>query len=245
MIWGGRSLWRFVALAALFIARPAHATIDYTVSIAHPERHIFDVTMRVPNARNPLTLQMPAWNALYQIRDFSSHMMQVSARDDENHELPLVKLDKQTWQVTASGMVTISYPIYWDEAGPFASQLNPEHAFLNLAMILLYVPDRRAEDTRLKFDGVPEAWRIAVELDPAAKTDPHRCAWRRRRPREAFRRAQAHRGLSSLAHGRRAVPRVHVPVSRRPEFRRGRHGAFQLHGHLRGHPGAIARLFGA
>ena len=69
--------------AVLFFARPAHATIDYTVSVAHPERHISDVTMHVPNVRDQLTLQMPAWNALYQIRDFSSHMMQVSARDDE------------------------------------------------------------------------------------------------------------------------------------------------------------------
>ncbi len=42
----------------------------------------------------------------------------------------------------------MSYPIFWDEPGPFASQLNPDHAFLNLAMVLLYVPDRRAEDTR-------------------------------------------------------------------------------------------------
>jgi predicted metalloprotease with PDZ domain len=167
MIVSARNMQRFVVFAALFFARPAHATIDYTVSVAHPERHVLSVTMRVPNVRNLLTLQMPAWNAVYQIRDFASHMMQVSARDDEDHELPLVKLDKQTWQVTASGAVTISYPIYWDEPGPFASQLNPDHAFLNLAMILLYVPDRRAEDTRLKFDGVPEAWRVAVELDPA------------------------------------------------------------------------------
>jgi predicted metalloprotease with PDZ domain len=160
-----------VVFVALLFARPAHATIDYTVSIAHPERHIVTVTMRVPNARNPLTVQMPAWDALYQIRDFSSHVMQMTARDDENHALPLVKLDKQTWQVTATGMVTITYPIYWDEAGPFASQLNADHAFLNLAMILLYVPDRRAEDTRLKFDGVPEPWRVAVELN-ASGTSP-------------------------------------------------------------------------
>jgi predicted metalloprotease with PDZ domain len=169
MIPNARNMQRLVVFAALFFARPAHATIDYTVSIAHPERHVFSVTMRVPNVRNRLTLQMPAWNGLYQIRDFSSHMMQVSARDDENHALALVKLDKQTWQVTANGAVTISYPIYWDEPGPFASQLNSDHAFLNLAMILLYVPDRRAEDARLNLDGVPDAWRIAVELDPAER----------------------------------------------------------------------------
>src|SRR6267154_6663209 len=160
-----RSLLRFFLFLALFIARPAHATIDYTVSIAHPEKHVLAVTMRVPSVRDQLILQMPAWNALYQIRDFSSHMMQVSAVDNENRALPMLKLDKETWQVTANGTVTITYPIYWDDPGPFASQLNSEHAFLNLAMVLLYVPDRRGEDTRLKFDGVPESWRVAVELD--------------------------------------------------------------------------------
>ena len=51
------------------------------MSIAHPERHIFGITIRVPGVQNQLILQMPAWNALYQIRDFSSHMMQVSAGD--------------------------------------------------------------------------------------------------------------------------------------------------------------------
>ena len=168
----GQRVCLLAVLATAVFAAPAHATIDYTVSIAHPDRHIFTVTMRVPNAHNPLTVQMPAWDALYQIRDFSSHILQVSARDDENHALPLVKLDKQTWQVAASGAITISYPIYWDEPGPFATQLNADHAFLNLAMVLFYVPDRRAEDARIEFDGVPEPWRVAVELDPAAKSAP-------------------------------------------------------------------------
>ena len=125
--------------------------------------------MRIPNVRDQVTLQMPAWNALYQIRDFSSHMMQVAANDEEGHPLPLRKLDKQTWIVTATGSVTVSYPIYWDEPGPFASQLNPDHAFLNFAMLLLYVPERRSEDTTVAFDHVPDGWRVAVELGQATE----------------------------------------------------------------------------
>ena len=168
MIRRGRIWHCAVVLAALlFAVLPAHATIDYAVSVAHPERHLFRVTMRVPNVHNGVTLQVPAWNALYQIRDFSSHMMQVSARDEIGSFLPIVKLDKQTWQVTGNGTVTVSYPVYWDEPGPFSSQLNPDHAFLNLAMVLLYVPDRRGEDARLVFDDMPESWRVAVELEPA------------------------------------------------------------------------------
>jgi predicted metalloprotease with PDZ domain len=162
-----------IVAAVFYFACPARATIDYTVSLSHPERHIFGVTMRIPNVRDQVTVQMPAWNALYQIRDFSSHMMQVTARDDEGHPLLLRKLDKQTWSVMASGVVTVSYPILWDEPGPFASQLNPDHAFLNFAMVLLYVPDRRAEDTKVVFDDVPEGWRVAVELDAAGTAEAH------------------------------------------------------------------------
>ena len=168
-------IWlRAAIVAAIFhCACPAHATIEYTVSLSHPERHIFGVTMRVPNVRDQVTLQMPAWNALYQIRDFSSHMMQVTAKDEEGHALALRKLDKQTWNVTANGTVTVSYPIFWDEPGPFASQLNPDHAFLNFAMLLLYVPDRRTEDTKVAFDDLPEGWRVAVELDASGTASGH------------------------------------------------------------------------
>ena len=132
--------------------------------------------MRIPKVRDRVTLQMPAWNALYQIRDFSAHMMRVSARDEEGHPLPLSKVDKQTWNVTANGTVTVTYPIFWDEPGPFATQLNADHAFVNFAMVLLYVPDRRAEDTKVDFDDVPEGWRVAVELDAAGAAAGHRSA---------------------------------------------------------------------
>jgi predicted metalloprotease with PDZ domain len=167
MIFRSRILSRaaIVAASAFYFVCPAHATINYAVSLAHPEKHIFGVTVRIPNVRDQVTLQMPAWNALYQIRDFSSHMMQVTARDNEGHSLALRKLDKLTWIVAANGTVTVNYPIFWDEAGPFASQLNADHAFINFAMLLLYVPDRRSEDTTVAFDDVPEGWRAAVELD--------------------------------------------------------------------------------
>jgi predicted metalloprotease with PDZ domain len=169
MIFRPRFWLRAAILAAVFyFASPAHATIDYTVSLAHPERHIFAVTMHIPKVRDRVTLQMPAWNALYQIRDFSSHMMRVTAKDEEGHPLSMRKLDKQTWSVTANGAVTVSYPILWDEPGPFASQLNADHAFLNFGMLLLYVPDRRNEDAKVAFDDVPEGWRVAVALDAAA-----------------------------------------------------------------------------
>jgi predicted metalloprotease with PDZ domain len=170
MISAARLRLRFgLLVCVLFLARPARATITYTVSLAQPENHVLAVSMHISDVRDHVILQMPAWNALYQIRDFSSHVMQVTARNDAGKVLGIQKLDKQTWQVTGTGGVIVSYTSYWDEPGPFASQLNPDHAFLNFAMFLMYVPDRRDETAELSFADVPAKWRVAVELDHVAK----------------------------------------------------------------------------
>ena len=71
----------------------------------------------------------------------------------------------------------MEYADFWDEPGPFGTQLNSEHAFINLAMILCYVPDRRAENTAVTFTSVPANWRIAVEL-PKADTAENAGAFR-------------------------------------------------------------------
>jgi predicted metalloprotease with PDZ domain len=146
-------------LAALLLVsvEPASATIQYSVSLAHPEQHLFHVTMTILNVHATVTVQMPAWNALYQTRDFSHHVQQIEAFAG-GEPAPVEKIDKQTWRITGDGTVTIRYATYWDDAGPFASQLNAEHAFINPATILMYVPDRRSEAVTLSMPDVPFDW---------------------------------------------------------------------------------------
>jgi len=155
----------FLILAACVVPPPAFATIQYTISLERPEKHVFAVEMRVPNVNGGVTVQLPAWNALYMVRDFSSHLRQVSALAD-GKVAPVEKLDKQTWRIRGSGTITIRYETYWDEPGPFATQLNSEHAFINTAMILLYVPERRGEDVRLELRQIPGGWRATSALLP-------------------------------------------------------------------------------
>jgi predicted metalloprotease with PDZ domain len=142
------------------VASPAHGTINYLVSLEHPERHIFHVQMRIPNVTGEVTVQMPAWSALYQIRDFSAHLRGVYAVAG-SQDAPIERLDKLTWRITGSGLITVSYATEWDEAGPFATQLNSEHAFVNPAMILMYVPERRSEQVTLGINGAPYGWNLA------------------------------------------------------------------------------------
>jgi predicted metalloprotease with PDZ domain len=156
-----RAPFTLVALAfALVLSVRADAAIRYQVSLAHPEQHLFHVQMEVPDVQDHLSLQMAAWNALYEIRDFSSHVQQVQAFVN-GQPASITKVDKLTWQVQGTGTVTVKYDTFWDDVGPFNTQLNSEHAFINPAMILLYVPDRRAEKSSVGFADVPDDWNLA------------------------------------------------------------------------------------
>ena len=168
------SLASFALLLALMIPRAAHATISYTISLNHPEQHLFHVEMRLPVEGREVDTAFPAWNALYRIRDFAERVRDVKGICTSLEAVPLHvrKLDKEDWQISSPGQCApgdhntfvIDYSIYWDDAGPFDSQLNLHHAFLNLAEILMYVPSRRTEETSVWFTDLPPTWRIATAL---------------------------------------------------------------------------------
>ena len=180
-----KQLHRVACLGAfvfLFVARPAAATIHYKISLKNPEQHCFQVSMTIPHPANGMTVAIPAWNALYQVRDFAYRVRDVEASSDTEsgvlgEKLQIRKTDKQTWAIRAAENAnsggasawTVRYSIVWDEPGPFNSQLNAKHAFVNFAEILMYIPDRRSEDATVEFEDVPASWRAAAEL-PAGST---------------------------------------------------------------------------
>ncbi|MGC2089664.1 MAG: hypothetical protein WA638_09550, partial [Candidatus Acidiferrales bacterium] len=65
----GRKQYRLflflLAIAILAPIRRAGATIRYSISLAHPEQHMFHVTMQVSDVGHELIVAMPAWNATY------------------------------------------------------------------------------------------------------------------------------------------------------------------------------------
>ena len=76
-----------ICLLAIAHAAPARATIRYDISLARPAEHQFHVTMTIPAAPGGVTVQMPAWNALYQIRDFAYRISDFHAIDATGNAL--------------------------------------------------------------------------------------------------------------------------------------------------------------
>jgi predicted metalloprotease with PDZ domain len=149
-----------VFLTLVFLAAPVQAAIHYTVSVAHPEQHLFHVTMEIPDVSGEVVVAMPAWNALYQVRDFAMHVQRVEALVS-GRAVPIEKLDKQTWRITANGTVTVRYDTFWEDGGPFGTELNSQSAFINPAMILMYVPQRRSEEVEVGLMDTPAEWQAA------------------------------------------------------------------------------------
>ncbi|HKQ87434.1 MAG TPA: hypothetical protein VJS43_11780 [Candidatus Acidoferrales bacterium] len=158
-----------ILLFLVFVdAGAAHATISYAISLDHPQQHLFHIEMNIPAEGREVTAALPAWNALYQIRDFAERIRDVTAScGGAETPLEVHKTDKETWKMSSQARCTnfmIRYSILWNDPGPFDSQLNPHHAFMNLAEILMYVPNRRAEATLVQFANLPSGWQIATAL---------------------------------------------------------------------------------
>ena len=65
------------------------------------------------------------------------------------------------------------YEMFADNAGPYGAQLNAQHAFFNLAEILMYPVDARAAPVQVRFTDVPSGWHIATALTSSSKTSVH------------------------------------------------------------------------
>jgi predicted metalloprotease with PDZ domain len=163
---GRQSLRLALCTAILAVSSTSTAqSIAYTVTLSSPEQHLVEVQIILPAGAAQRDLQLPVWNALYQVRDFAQYVNWIRAKDRSGHPLPVRELDKSRWQIQgADAGAIVEYQIYVDSPGPFGAQLNPHHAFFNLAQILMYPVDARSAPLNLRFSHVPEGWHIATPL---------------------------------------------------------------------------------
>ena len=154
----------WVVLLGMALA-PSYAATNYTVSLANPGKHLIEVQMVLAEGPAQRELQLPVWNALYQVRDFAQYVNWVRAKDRAGRALAVRMLDKSRWQIagTQAGAV-VEYQMFVDSPGPFGAQFNGHHAFFNLAQVLMYPVDARNEAMVVRFNQIPEGWHVAAPL---------------------------------------------------------------------------------
>lgn len=158
--------------SASFAASPGSTdpAIHYTLSLAQPAQHLVHVTVEIPAGPAERDLQLPVWNALYQVRDFAQYVNWVRAKDLAGQALSvqkiaLQKIDKSRWRIRgANAGAVVEYEIFLNQPGPYDAELNSQHGFFNLAETLMYPVDARTAAMQVQFVDVPAGWKFATAL---------------------------------------------------------------------------------
>src|SRR5438128_3853497 len=146
------------------------APIQYTVTLADLSAHKVHVTINLAPGASERDLQLPAWNALYQVRDFAQYVNWVRAKDSAGQALAVQKLavqkiDKSRWRIQgANAGAVVEYEILLDRPGPYDAELNSQHGFFNLGDTLMYPVDSRTAAMQVQFVDVPSGWKFATAL---------------------------------------------------------------------------------
>jgi predicted metalloprotease with PDZ domain len=161
-----RKIAVLLALVALPVgAALASPTVDYTLSLAQTRQHILKVRVHLPGTSAQRDLRLPVWNALYQVRDFAQYVLRVSAKDATGKSLPVRKVDTSTWRIgNVESGAEVEYDLLADQPGPYGAHLNGTHAFLNLALVLMYPVDSRDAAMTVTVTDLPRDWKIATAL---------------------------------------------------------------------------------
>jgi predicted metalloprotease with PDZ domain len=154
-----------LALACVLPAQGAAGPLEVLLDLRAPASHLVRVTLSVREAAPRTELQFPAWNNLYQIRDFVKDVQELRAQCD-GQPAELERRDLNTWRSpsTPCANLELRYAVYTQGETPFSNAFDVDHAFLNFAMLVFYLPHERQRAVRVRFL-LPEGWKVACLLE--------------------------------------------------------------------------------
>ncbi|HZD30964.1 MAG TPA: PDZ domain-containing protein [Candidatus Angelobacter sp.] len=164
LVWLGVCSASALGRTPVTCASPSSTTpqpTEYFVSLADNANHIAHVSIRFTEASGAVILNMPVWNALYQVRDFAANVEDVRGHDASGQPAPVRQTKTSEWLITPTGpCLVVEYDVHLNASGPFGAQLSTEHGFFNWAMVLMYSPSTRTQQMSLQFLDVPQGWAL-------------------------------------------------------------------------------------
>jgi len=161
----------FFALAfTLILASLQAMSIRYTVSFPNPQDHYVHVEMTFPVKDSAsVDLYMPVWTpGSYMVREFSRHVDQFKAKDQQGNAIPFEKVNKNTWTLQTVGLdsAVVSYRVYAFELTVRTSHVDVDHAMLNGASIFLGMTGMVYKDHLVEIIPHPSWKVISTSLKP-------------------------------------------------------------------------------
>ncbi len=144
-------------------------TIHYSVSMPHPETHLFHIEMAVTGFdQSDYDFVMPSWTpGSYLIREFARHVQEFRALSAGTQE-PLAwrKVNKNTWRVDAAGQASLvlRYRVYANDLTVRTSHLDTSHGFFNGATLFMYLDGQRKHPATVTVSAPHADWKVSTGL---------------------------------------------------------------------------------
>ena len=154
--WLYRVLSVFLLMTATVFGR-----ITYTLSFEDRSEHYITIDLEVDGLRGReyQDFKMAVWTpGSYLIREFSRNVVDLTARSGIR-ELPVTKVNKNTWRVELEGQrrILIRYKVYAFDPDPRNSFVDENGAMLNGASVFIY-PDGMESQESLVVINKPRSW---------------------------------------------------------------------------------------
>jgi predicted metalloprotease with PDZ domain len=134
---------------------------EYFVSLADAAQNTAHVSVRFSAFSGSAALNMPVWNALYQVRDFAANVQEVHADGPTGAAVAIRQTSTSTWEFSSKlGCLVVHYDVHLETPGPFGTELSADHGFFNWAMVLMYSPELRMKPVSLRLLDAPASWAI-------------------------------------------------------------------------------------
>jgi predicted metalloprotease with PDZ domain len=164
---------RFLILFCIaFQVSAQQRSLQYTVSAPKASNHYFHIDLQASAwTVDTLTLKMPRWTpGYYQLLYYANHVEGVTAKDIRGKDLPVMKVNDNTWKVPVgtSKTVTISYDVKAEKKFVAQPYVSADYAYLVPAGLFLYVEGNLNVAASVKLELNP-SWKIATGLVPVLR----------------------------------------------------------------------------
>ena len=146
--------------------------LAYFISAPEPGSGFLHIDFQIPEVpAGTLDIHLPAWRpGRYELQNYAANIRSVTAFDTENNTLPIIKTNRNTWQVQtqATTALTIRYQYFARQMDAGSCWLDETLCYLNFSNCLFYIKDRETQACQAILQ-LPPDYQIGCGL-PVQKT---------------------------------------------------------------------------
>ena len=167
------ALFTFVICILIGIQLQAQDTVSYFISFPNAAHHEAEISVKIPARSVDVTIiNMSKYSpGRYAYHGFAKNIYDLKVYDLDSNKLKISRTAPESWQVSSSGEVLLSYTLYANRADGTFSGIDEDNILLNMPASFVWVDGMEDYPISLTFNFADTSeWKIATQL-PVSKAN--------------------------------------------------------------------------